>query len=565
MKPSQRRPGPAPFVLGCALLCPLPAPEPHLAGENSADQVLRLTLSAEGLKGELEVDLAEFPAEDFRRTLDRDRDGQITPEEERAWLARGSRELMARLKIEADGGLLAPRIVREGTAVALGRREVGPLPLRIRLAFQAAWPEGGAPPRTVAVGNLAFARHPGFVRAYLAPPEGWAAASDLDAAVDLDRYEELNRRINAQTGSAETLPREEWPPQVRQVSWRLWPEGEASTATPAAGAKSPEARAGAEPPEPSNAFHREVLRFFDALKEGRLQWVFMLLALLYGAGHALSPGHGKAITGAFLIGARGTPRDAILLGLVVTVTHTFAVYALGIAYIFLWEGVDRGLATGILEVSASLLIVAIGLFLVHTHGLKLLGRWRAGAWLVRGLVSLGVLGVASLLAHHGQPWFLVAGLGGYLVWTQWARRAGGHGHEHAHEHGHPHEHGHAHEHGHPSNVQSAGTSLWQILGIGVQGGIVPCPTGLVIVSLSMTPAIDSPWIGLLLVTAFSLGMAAVLVGIGLATVKGMGLVVRFGGPRAELAMVVVPFLSALFIAALGVSLTLGALPGSMGP
>src|SRR5437870_7078170 len=56
----------------------------------------------------------------------------------------------------------------------------------------------------------------------------------------------------------------------------------------------------------------------------------LLVAAALGALHALSPGHGKTIVGAYLVGARGTARHALFLGLVVTATHTLGVYALGL-------------------------------------------------------------------------------------------------------------------------------------------------------------------------------------------------------------------------------------------
>ena len=57
--------------------------------------------------------------------------------------------------------------------------------------------------------------------------------------------------------------------------------------------------------------------------------LLLLAAFGWGALHALSPGHGKAMVAAYLVGTRGSTRDAVLLGATVTVTHTAGVVALG--------------------------------------------------------------------------------------------------------------------------------------------------------------------------------------------------------------------------------------------
>lgn len=56
------------------------------------------------------------------------------------------------------------------------------------------------------------------------------------------------------------------------------------------------------------------------------------IAITYvlGAVHALSSGHGKTLVDAYLVGSRGTPQAAIWLGLTTTVTHTLAVFILGV-------------------------------------------------------------------------------------------------------------------------------------------------------------------------------------------------------------------------------------------
>ena len=59
------------------------------------------------------------------------------------------------------------------------------------------------------------------------------------------------------------------------------------------------------------------------------------IAMFWGAVHALSPGHGKSIVAAYLVGSRGTARHAAFLGLTVTITHTASIFVLGIVTLYL--------------------------------------------------------------------------------------------------------------------------------------------------------------------------------------------------------------------------------------
>jgi nickel/cobalt transporter (NicO) family protein len=213
-------------------------------------------------------------------------------------------------------------------------------------------------------------------------------------------------------------------------------------------------------------------------------------ALFWGAAHALSPGHGKTIVTAYLIGRRGTPRDAALLGAIVTVTHTIGVFALGLVTLALsqWIVPDR------------------------------LYPWID---LVAGLMVVGI-GVAVLRARVG--------------------------HARAHSHGHEHHH---HDHGH--NHGASGRSL---LAVGISGGILPCPSALVVLLAAIS--LHRLAFGLVLIVAFSLGLALSITGIGLAAVLAKKAFARrsFDG----LLIRALPAVSALVILVAGVVMTIHALP-----
>jgi ABC-type nickel/cobalt efflux system permease component RcnA len=251
---------------------------------------------------------------------------------------------------------------------------------------------------------------------------------------------------------------------------------------------------------------------FEALVEGDLSAGFvalsLVLALFWGAAHALGPGHGKAIVAGYLVGTRGRPRDAVVLGVVVTVTHTIGVFALGLVTLALSELFLPEQLYPWLNLVAGLLVVAVGVGVL---------RSRLRGWL-------------HARAHaHGRP----------------------HGHDHAHDH-HDHGHGHAHHHHHPE----PGSRLRGLIGVGASAGIVPCPTALVVLLAAIS--LQRVGYGLLLIVAFSVGLAATVTGIGLLAVAARRAFARlsFDGPLVRL----LPAASALVVLGLGLVMTARAIP-----
>jgi nickel/cobalt exporter len=183
--------------------------------------------------------------------------------------------------------------------------------------------------------------------------------------------------------------------------------------------------------------------------------VALLLAVGLGAAHALAPGHGKTVMAAYLVGLRGTLRQAATIGATVTLTHTAGVLLLGLVLT-----TSRAVASE-----------------------------RVYPW----------LGLGSGL--------LLAGVGvGLLV-----RARPGHGHPHPHEH----EPGPSHPHDHPGAVPGVGRPLgWRgLVALGLAGGLVPSPSAVVVLLGGI--ALGQAWFGVALVLAYGLGMAATLTGVGL--------------------------------------------------
>jgi nickel/cobalt exporter len=207
-------------------------------------------------------------------------------------------------------------------------------------------------------------------------------------------------------------------------------------------------------------------------------------AFFWGMAHALSPGHGKTIVAAYLVGRRGTPWHAAALGGIVTVTHTIGVFALG------------------------LVTLALSQFIVPDQ----LYPW---------------LNLASGV--------LVVAIGATVFRSRFRRR----GHSHAHHH---------HEHEAPSRGS--------LVAVGISGGLLPCPSALVVLLAAIS--LHRVAFGMLLIVAFSAGLALSITGIGLVAVFAKQIFRRasFEGRLVRL----LPAASALVILAAGLTMTLRALP-----
>jgi ABC-type nickel/cobalt efflux system permease component RcnA len=253
----------------------------------------------------------------------------------------------------------------------------------------------------------------------------------------------------------------------------------------------------------------------------------MLAAVGLGAFHALEPGHGKTMVAAYLIGSRGTAWHAFILGLTVTVSHTLGVYALGGVALFASHYIVPEQLYPWLGLTSGLLIVGTGLILF-------------GQALQRQYDQHGR--AHDRHGHSHEP------------------HEHGYGrHTHAHEHGHDHEHGSVHHHGgFRHSHDTSGVGYGALLTLGITGGLIPCPAALVV--LLSAVALQRIAFGLLLIVAFSVGLAAVLVGTGLLLVSARGLVQQWTGERQWLAYL--PFLSPLVITPLGMVIAVRSLVGT---
>jgi nickel/cobalt exporter len=237
--------------------------------------------------------------------------------------------------------------------------------------------------------------------------------------------------------------------------------------------------------------------FADAASGQGVLFLLLLVAFAWGALHALSPGHGKAMVAAYLIGTRGTARHAIGLGAIVTLTHTIGVFALGLVTLALSQYILPEDLYPWLNLAAGLLVVTVGLGVLRSR-------------------------LRSVRKHR---------------------------HPHGHDHGH--EHDHDHDHRIPDRVTWKG-----LAGMGTAAGLIPCPSALVVLLGAI--AQHEVGLGLLLILAFSLGLATTLTALGLVVVYARRLTSRFALPGRLTATL--PPLSALLIVGVGFALTAQALP-----
>jgi len=261
-------------------------------------------------------------------------------------------------------------------------------------------------------------------------------------------------------------------------------------------------------------------RFTDLIStQGKLSfWVLLSAAFIaagLGALHALEPGHGKTIVAAYLVGSRGTTGHAVLLGLVVTTAHTAGVYLLGVVTLF-----------------ASRYIV-----------LEQLYPW---------------LGAISGLS--------VTGLGVFIFLKHWTGVSGEHSHTPGDHHSHwflsifkPRGFQQSADRNSvsaaPSQNETRSVSLRELWVLGITGGIVPCPAALVVLLSAFS--LHRIGFGLFLITAFSLGLAAVLVIVGLTMVYTKRFMAsRIGSERTVLRYL--PLLSSAFMVVLGVGIAVSA-------
>ncbi len=469
----------------------------HPMGNFSVNHYSKITLEKDGIRLQYFIDLAEIP------TYQEMQQAEIAPGDTAKlahYLVTHGAELQRGLTLRIDGVALPLQIVSKGVIFPPG---AGGLPtMKVGYVFRAAYPRNasaatakldytdnnysghagwkeiivtGAPSLLLHSSVPATDRSAGLTDyptdMLNSPPQDLSATAQVSlpvAAVPTARAVPAVAAQHALVAAVPAVHRQLRPSTLRQAAPAAVVQNHAAM-HPAPALKT-------APPE---AMHLEANRqgtarnaFTQLVTTQRLSLWFLFTAAFIsmglGALHALEPGHGKTIVAAYLVGSRGTARHAALLGIIVTVAHTASVFALGAVTLY-----------------ASRYILPEQLY----------------PW----------LGVLSGLT--------IAGLGSYIFLRRWTGQEMEHSHAAGQMHGHWFSSRKAQATDWTEDEVAASTgpakavSLTQLFTLGITGGIIPCPAALVVLLSAF--ALHRVGLGFFLITAFSIGLAGVLIGFGL--------------------------------------------------
>jgi nickel/cobalt exporter len=529
-------------AIGIALLASLVLPlvaSAHPLGNFTINHYAGITVSPNAIHLDIVIDMAEIPAFQERQRMDSDGDGTVDDTEAAAGATNDCATLVDSLDLTRDGTKLA--IVSGPTAASFPPGAGGLSTLRLECAFDAAFAQPIGGPTTIDFLDRSYAER-----------IGWREIVAVGDGVDLDPHglptTSPSHRLTAYPVDQLALPLD-----VRSASLVARPGGApAASSGPAASpdaAASPVATTGAVPGGVTAGELPDIFRSAD------LTPIVLILSLItaagLGAGHALTPGHGKTLMAAYLVGSRGTAVHAVGLGLSVALSHTLGILALA----FLIVGAQGVLPPDVVfraaPVIAAVTIVAIGGWMLVNEIRGRRGRARA-------------VTAAAATRSEDAP--------------------GEHDHHHADDHEHPHAdhvaeahehdvHDHAHDHEHDegehshggirhSHIPVAGATLsWRgLFALGLAGGLIPSTSALLILLGSL--AAGRAAFGLILVVAFGLGMALVMSSVGLAMILARGRLDRLPR-RSALGRLAgfAPLVASVAVLTLGLVLTWQAVAG----
>ncbi len=453
-----------------ALLFIAPAAIAHPLGNFTVNRASAIRLSPGAAEVDYTIDMAEIPTYQELPAIDIDGDGVASAGELDAWAQREERAILPGLELRIDG--TSVQLSPTSATAALLPGQAGLQTLRFEGTFAGR----------VTAGSGSIAYHDGNA------DDGRIGWREITASGDGVALQGSNVPTTSSSDDLRTYPLDmlSSPLDVTSMTATFSASGPVVVGT-GAGTGTPDvARTVARPAT-------EAAGFAGGLGRRGLPLVLLglVLALAFGAWHALLPGHGKTLMAGAMVGAGARPRQALAVATAVASMHSASVIALGLAVVGLQQ----------------------------TFRPEVLYPW---------------LGTLSGLA--------AVALGGYLVWTR--SRAWRHGRLHAH--GHEHAHGRDHSDHVVVLRQDGRLSREGILTLAFAGGILPAPSAL----LAMLAAIQAHRVvyGLALVAAFSVGLACALLGVGIGALRARDAIARRASDRVALAL---PFISAVAIVIAG--------------
>jgi len=268
---------------------------------------------------------------------------------------------------------------------------------------------------------------------------------------------------------------------------------------------------------------KEVL-YYKEISPGVLILV-LAIAFVLGAIHALGPGHGKSLMASYLVGSRGRIRDVFTLGITITISHIFSVVIIGFLALWITNYFWTGNASIWLSLASGIIIILIGLWLF----IKRFQLWKSGNKTANANPA-SESNVSDAYSQNSS--------------TNTTIHTEVHHHHHSHEHHHEESGDHSHQHYDPE------LSFWSNVALGISGGIIPCPKALVILLLAIS--LQRIGLGLAIISIFSLGLAAVLIAVGIITLKASDfLKSKFENRKLQF----LPLIGSVVIIGLGIFLT----------
>ena len=537
-----------PILLLCVIALILPViADGHPLGNFTINHYSRLEVGAQQVRVRYVIDMAEIPTFQERARMDLNHDNTISAAEQDRYLAEEVAVLQSQLHLVSNGEALALQPQEQQLEFLPGQG--GLQTLRLSLGFAAKLPQQ-------TVWQIEY-RDDNF-----AGRVGWKEVI-VQATADVSL---LESNVPTQDLSHElrSYPQDllQSPLAVNRAMFRF--------ALAAAGSQG-----GAPKINPITAAitgqsiqGRNADRFTQLIATPEsgpdLIALAVLIALVWGAAHALTPGHGKTIVAAYLVGARATVRHALFLGATTTITHTAGVFLLGLITLFASRYFVPEQLYPWLEAVSGLLVITVGVAL-------LVGRLHP---LVHPDPAHHAHSPAHTVDHghdhhHGHAYNPAHAADHDPLHTPGSAGVFAGSIAHEADHDHDHHHGHAHDpegHSHlPPGADDTPVTWRSLLALGISGGLLPCPAALVVMLGAI--ALHRVGFGLLLIVAFSLGLAGTLTAIGVLLVRAKTLFEKMsaGGrllgriPINRQLIQALPAVSALFIVLVGAGVTLTAL------
>jgi ABC-type nickel/cobalt efflux system permease component RcnA len=565
----------------------------HPLGNFTINHYAGLRVEPDAIRLDVVIDQAEIPT--FQARVDRDLDGDGTVSEAEIETARiaGCAALAPSLDLRVDGVRQSLRGTEAGLTFPEGAG--GLTTMRQVCGYEVLLPAGIVAGSTVAFADVSYAERIGW-REIVVEASGVTIEATDDSTV---RTSSASRRLTAYPDDqlAQPLADDAIAVRVTGIGGATLPAfaiadagpldagagpGSGGPASPGSAGVPPDATG--EAPDgagviPGGVDAGELPSIFRVADLTPLVLLLSLgTAVLLGAGHALTPGHGKTLMAAYLVGTRGTPVHAVGLGLSVTLSHTLGILALAALIVGAQGILAPDVVVRTAPIIAAVSIVAIGGWMLLAEVRRRRGLGRSADGHQHGHAHDG-----NDAAHANEH-----DAAGDTRAHEAAHEHASHdrpGHPHPHPHAHAHAHPHPHPHPHPSepprsvdarpagehshggvrhsHLPATGSVItWRSLFVlGLAGGLIPSTSALLILLGSI--AAGRPIFGFVLVVAFGLGMAVVMASIGIALVVARGRLDRFdtGSALGRLGQAV-PLIAAITVLTFGCYLTVQAIAGT---